>query len=108
LKNGIKKTLKKIFDMNIRESILKHGIENCLFLVPMRPLHNFMGITYSNSTDAEFIVPSRITEHRYKLSDNYKITLCSIYKEYGEESFYLCDLESLIERGTVEFFIKQS
>jgi len=93
--------------MRLQEQILKAGIENCIFLVPMRPLNTVFGlISYTSSSDYEIIVPARITEDRYKICDNYKITLKSDYERFGKEHFYLTDLESLIKSGTVEFYVR--
>ena len=93
--------------MNLSEQILKVGIESCLFLVPMKPVRTFMGmIAFTSSEDNDVIVPARITEERYKISDDYKITLKSDYSLYGKVNFYLSDLEMMINDGRVQFYIK--
>lgn len=92
---------------NLVDIIKKHGVENCLFLVPMRPVRKAFFFSYTNSSDEEVLVPAKIVESRYKLKDNYKITLASLYESFGEESFYISDLKSLIKQGTVEFFTSQ-
>lgn len=93
--------------MSLKEKILKAGIENCLFLVPMKPVRTVFGlISYTSSSDQELVVPAEISEKRYKLSDNYKITLRSMYKSYGQEHYYLSDLNLLIEKGIVQMFIR--
>lgn len=93
--------------MTLQEKILKAGIENCLFLVPMKPVRTVFGlISYTSSDDQEVVVPAEINEKRYKLSDNYKITLRSMYKSYGHEHFYISDLNLMIERGTIQMFIR--
>lgn len=95
--------------MNLKEKIEKAGIENCMFLVPMRPVNTYFGfISFTSSSDPEFIVPAKINEDRYKVSDNYKITLKSIYEKFGKEHFYISDLESMISSGTIQFFVKPS
>ena len=93
--------------MNLKEKIEKAGIENCMFLIPMRPVRTYFGlISLTSSSDPEIIVPAKITEERYKLKDNYKITLKSVYDGFGSDHFYISDLESLIESGTIEFFVR--
>ena len=93
--------------MNLKEKIEKAGIENCMFLVPMRPVRTYFGlISLTSSSDPEIIVPAKITEERYKLKDNYKISLKSVYDSFGKEHYYVSDLESLISSGTIEFFVR--
>ena len=92
---------------NLKELIEKAGVENCIFLVPMRPVRTYFGlISLTDSSDPEIIVPCKITEERYKLKDNYKITLKSIYDGFGSEHYYVSDLESLIKGGVIEFFVR--
>jgi hypothetical protein len=93
--------------MNLKEKIENAGIENCMFLVPMRPVRTYFGlISLTSSSDPEIIVPAKITEERYKLKDNYKISLKSIYDIFGKEHYYVSDLESLISSGTIEFYVR--
>ena len=93
--------------MDLKEKIEKVGIENCMFLIPMRPVRTYFGlISLTSSSDPEIIVPAKITEERYKLKDNYKITLKSVYDGFGSDHFYISDLESLISSGTIEFFVR--
>ncbi len=93
--------------MNLKEKIEKAGIENCMFLVPMRPVRTYFGlISLTSSSDPEIIVPAKITEEQYKLKDNCKISLKSVYDSFGKEHYYVSDLESLISSGTIEFFVR--
>ena len=82
------------------------GINNCMFLVPMKPVHTMCGIAYTSSNDSDSLVPAEITEDRHKVHDNYKITLSSIYKRFGKNHYYFSDLKLLIDDGTVQFFVK--
>ena len=78
-----------------------------MFLTPMRPVRTYFGlISLTSSSDPEIVVPAKITEERYKLKDNYKITLKSVYDGFGSNHFYISDLESLIKSGTIEFFVR--
>ena len=93
--------------MNLKEKIENAGVENCMFLAPMRPVRTYFGlISLTSSSDPEIVVPAKITEERYKLKDNYKITLKSTYDEFGSDHFYISDLEMLISSGTIEFFVR--
>ena len=93
--------------MNLIKQIEEAGIENCMFLVPMKPVNTYFGIiSFTSSNDPDFIVPAKIDESRYKIAENYKITLRSTYEKFGKEHFYISDLESMTESGTIEFFIK--
>lgn len=95
--------------MKLIETIKKNGIENCIFLIPMKPVRTVLGlISYTSSSDEDFVVPAEICEERYKVSENYKITLKSIYKGFGKEHLYVMDLEQLIDQGTVQFFVRAS
>jgi hypothetical protein len=93
--------------MEFIEQINTAGIENCMFLIPMKPVTKFMGmIAYTSSSDPDIIVPAKISEARYKLKEQYKITLESIYEQFGKQHFYISDLVHLIADGTIEFFIR--
>lgn len=95
--------------MTLKDRIINVGIENCLFIVPMKPIRSILGFKFTNSNDPEYNVPCRIDESRYKIDDNYKITLiCDYQKEFGKESYYLSDLQLMINRGTIEFYIKSN
>lgn len=87
------------------QDIKKVGVENCMFLVPMRPLNNLFGIKYTSSSDPERLVPAKINTERYNPLENYKITLESIYPEYGKYHFYTMDLASMINTNTIQFFV---
>ena len=101
------------------EIIEEAGIENVVFLLPMSPLNSLLGFYYTTSSDEKVIVPARITEERYKLSDRHKITLESIYEVasggitgkiienvFGKNHLYIMDLTSMIDQGYVKMFVK--
>lgn len=93
--------------MSLLEKINELGSENCVFLVPMRPVRTLMLISYTSSNDPEYLVPATISEERYKLKDGHKTTLKSIYPAFGKQHFYLSDLELMIKEGTIQILIKQ-
>jgi hypothetical protein len=80
--------------MNLIKEILEVGIDNCLFLVPMRPLNTILGFSFTSSSDPEFVVTAKITEERYKVSENYKLTLKSTMDGFGKN------------QGIIEFYVK--
>jgi len=80
---------------SIKDRILKAGIENCLFIVPMKPVTTYFGlISVTSSSDSDIDVPAIIVEDRYKVKDNYKITLSSIYDGFGQNHYYVSDLNN--------------
>jgi hypothetical protein len=84
--------------MNLFDLVQEYGVKNLVFCIPMRPLEfaGFIpGIAFKTSTSEEVVVPARIDESRYKISQGYKITLRADDPAYGREHFYICDLESL-------------
>jgi hypothetical protein len=90
------------------EKILEVGDENCLFLVPIKPLNSVFGLFYyTSSEDPEFVVPMKI-EYKswYRTVNGYKIDLSPIYSGFEDKRFYISDLESMIETKEVEMFIK--
>lgn len=94
-------------ELSLKEKIEKAGIENCLFLVPMQPVQTIFGlISFTSSEDEEKIVPAKICENRYKVEEDYKISLRSIDPKYGVQHYYKYDLRQLIDQGSIEFFIR--
>lgn len=94
--------------MYLKKEIMDAGIENCLFIVNMRPVRTVLGlVSYTSSNDDYVKVPAKITEKRYKIKDGYKIELKSIYPTFGSESFYLSDLEHIISNGYAEMYVKK-
>lgn len=93
--------------MSIRlRDITTETKDQYIFLLPMTPYESIMGVLkYKTSGSASNIVPCKISEKRYKLKDNYKITLEGIvgYKEiFGHEHYYISDLQNMINDGIVQ------
>ena len=55
------------------------------------------GITSGKKSWTECVV----SEHRYRLEDNYKISLVPIDPRFAGRDFYICDFESLLEDGLI-------
>lgn len=92
--------------MTLKEKIENAGVDNCLFIVNMRPLHTLLGLKYKRGDDEYVPVPAVIDESRYKIKDNYKITLVAAYVIFGSEHYYISDLENMIKKGQASFFIR--
>lgn len=93
---------------DLQNRILEVGVENCMFIVPMKPVQTVFGLfAYTSSDDPDFDVPAVINEDRYPVEKGYKITLKSTYEKFGKQHFYLSDLEHMINDGRVKFFVQQ-
>ena len=98
--------------MHLTKIFSEYGVKNLRFFIPMRPLQ-FVGliprIAFTNSSTPEDIVECEIDEHRYKVVDNYKITLQAIENPevakrlYGRKDYYISDLNSLLHEQPDKF-----
>lgn len=97
-------------EKTLMELINEYGVENIYFLVKMNPIRTVFGlISYTDSSDPEIPMLCNIDETRYKVSDNYKITLKSVEQIkgiVGREHYYISDLQLMIRQGNVQVFIK--
>lgn len=71
------------------------------FFFKSRPLRNCIGFEWTSSEDAEVEVAGTIVENRYKLSEEYKVTLKPHNPAYAAHHFYTTDLRQLIAKGQV-------
>lgn len=88
--------------MSLADVIQEYGVKNLYFVIPMRPLEMIgliPGIAIKSSGTPEEQVGCVIDEHRYKVADNYKVSLRAENPIYGVEHFYQCDLRSLLMRS---------
>ena len=90
---------------DLTKDILARGVENVRFKILMRPLRIYGPIVITSSQDEEVMVECVIDESRYKVRENYKIGLKSLDPRFGSESFYICDLEGLMERNPTDFIM---
>jgi hypothetical protein len=91
----------------IKEFVEKHGVENVIILNPMLPIQDTgFGFGFTSSVDEAVVVPCTIDESRYKVSEGYKITLKSMYDNFGKEDLYQLDFDSLWRKQYVEVFIR--
>lgn len=91
----------------LTQKIITAGVNNVSFMVPMRPLNNIMGIIHTCSSDEEVVVKCHISEERYPVINDYKITLEADDPNYGHDHFYTSDLGSLIKDGTIEMVVEE-
>lgn len=85
--------------MTLVELAMEYGVKNIRFLVPMSRLQMagiIPGIAFRSSDAPQDMVECEICEERYKVLDNYKITLKAIDRAYGKDHFYQSDLESML------------
>lgn len=93
--------------MNLQKLIKQEGIENLRFTVPMRRIEGYhFGLFASYSSDRDYPTDCVITEDekvtRYKVKDNYKLTLVALDDPKKYEHFYIMDLENMICRGIIK------
>ena len=90
--------------MNNKISLLgeinRIGKNKIRFFIPMRPIHSFSGFcSFTSSDDPEYLTECYIDEQRYKVEDDYKITLRAVNPLFSWQHFYLCDLERFINNN---------
>ena len=84
---------------SIVDIVREFGAKNVVVTVPMLPMRyiNFIpGMAITTSSDDPIIVAGFIEEDRYKVEENYKITLVSNDARCGKQHFYICDLNNII------------
>jgi hypothetical protein len=83
---------------DLLDYIAEKGIENVRFIVPMKQtgIISPLGLMIS-SNDPDYPTKCKITENRYQLKDNYKISLTPCEYEGYIEHYYISDLIGLIK-----------
>lgn len=93
---------------SIVDIVREFGVKNVVVTVPMLPMRyiNFIpGMAITTSSDDPIIVAGFIEEDRYKVDENYKITLVSNDARCGKQHYYICDLNSMLrERAEIRAF----
>ena len=92
--------------MDLIAKIKQIGVENCMFLVPMLPVHSFIGISFPTSSDETTVVSAVVDEEIYEIEEDYKINLKSTDPKFGKQHFYVSDLEHMIKDGKIQMFSK--
>lgn len=78
------------------------GISAVRFLVPMNKVEDWGFLKFKNASDTKVSVICYIDESRFKVNDNYKITLVADDKLYGSDDYYTMDLAQLIRDGYIK------
>lgn len=102
-----------MYRINLVALAKEFGVANIRIRIPMRPVEMagiIPGMAFKSSRTAPVPTICKINEARYTVSDGYKITLehdteCPDNGKLhcGCDHFYICDLESLIDRAPEDF-----
>lgn len=87
----------------IQENIIDKGIENVRLFAQMEQIDFIIpqiGIAITSLSNVTW-VECRIDESRYKVADEYKITLVSLDERYSYRHYYQSDFESLVKKGYI-------
>jgi len=91
--------------MNLKKLIEDVGVNNLLFLANMKQIKTYFGlISLTSSSDPDMLVICKIVETKYKVKDNYKITLQALNQKIGikaQEHYYISDLEQMINSNQI-------
>jgi len=94
---------------DIVQFIEENGPEKVRLLIPMRPVHSVFGIFGFTSTEnAESLMLCSPVFDRYERGGNYKIEVQAEVPEFGRRSFYVSDLNSLVQDGNIRVFIEEN
>jgi hypothetical protein len=75
--------------------------EKPIYLVKLFPVHDYGFVAFESSMDKEVWVPCTVSEKRYPLSDNYKITVVPMREGFGLKHFYQSDFVTMVKSGSV-------
>lgn len=85
--------------MGVVELAQEYGVNNLRFFIPLSRLELvgiIPGIAFRNLNSPQDIVECVIDESRYPVSEDYKITLRACNPAYGQEHYYISDLNSIL------------
>lgn len=103
----------KITTTSIVNLAREYGVANIRVEMEMSPIQYVVGgigVT-ANQKQTIFV---KISEHRYKVADNYKVTfecdheLTASQLMFGYENFYVTDFDSLARDGAFRIFVANS
>lgn len=72
-----------------------------IFLVKLSPIHDYGFVAFESSNDKEVWVPCTVSEKRYVINDNYKVTMSPMCDGFGLKHFYQSDFVSKVKSGSV-------
>ncbi len=82
------------------EKNYRHINKDIHYFCLMRPIQSFFDISFTTSSDAPEWFECEVVEDRYKVADNYKITLRDINGR-AHETYYQSDFLSLMYEGFI-------
>jgi len=85
--------------MGIAELAKEYGVRNLRIFAPMSRLQYIgliPGIAFRTSDQPEVETECFISEDRYKVDENYKVTLQAMKPEYGSHHFYQSDFDTIV------------
>jgi hypothetical protein len=86
--------------MGIAELAKEYGVRNLRIFAPMSPLQYagiICGIAFRSSNVEEEDTECVICEDRYKVDDNYKVTLKAVDPMFGKDHFYQSDFDTMCD-----------
>jgi len=91
--------------VNLKEVLSANGIGNCTVSIPMQPIRRNI-YKYMRIKDKYIRVPCKFSEERYRLENNYKLTVVPFNEEFNKEHMYIADIETLIREGQAFLYVK--
>lgn len=88
--------------MDLTQLVAEYGVRNIRFFIPLSRLQyaGFLpGIAFRSSGIPDEQVECVICETRYKVAKGYKIALRALDPEFGMETYYQCDLMSILRQN---------
>lgn len=85
--------------MGVVELAQEYGVNNLRFFIPLSRLEHagiIPGIAFRSHSAPQDTVECVIDESRYRVSEDYKITLRACDPAYGREHYYISDLNSIL------------
>ncbi len=92
-------------DSTLRSN-LNNRPEKLLFFIKTRPLRRCMFVTYTSSNDDVVVVPAKVDIDRLIERGDYQVNLIPLDNSFAPQKYYRLDLESLIESGRMDMYIK--
>lgn len=92
--------------MKLKDLADVHGLENIMVLGRFAPLRSMFGISWTSSDDELVFSPAYLSDKKWSLVDNYKITIVPEIPGLASDDMYIMDFESICERGGFEIVIR--
>jgi hypothetical protein len=92
--------------MDIQAIVAEYGVKNVRVFIPLSRIQFaglIPGIAFRSSGNERYDTECEITEHRYKIADNYKISFKALDEAFGMDSFYQSDFNTLCEQNPFQW-----